>query len=223
MPEIAQGSASSARDKVRAPPPPPQPVELHHFWKQRVFGEEKARSVTNRYVSHALSSLGEQPETQEVKAMGSTLESALNATASCIAASPRSERERQTFARGFPNAFNNNSSHFREAISEIGLVQRLGQTCPSASSRQPFAEYAPRAVQDRDEHPLNWPHFGSHPGKQRLVPRVHRTRAVPWGPAHHSPRGHCGSLSMQAHTARSLLSTPRHHVHEPQYGGEAPV
>mmetsp|Transcript_5290 Transcript_5290/g.11768 ORF Transcript_5290/g.11768 Transcript_5290/m.11768 type:complete len:206 (+) Transcript_5290:41-658(+) len=191
---------SSTKDKP--PPLKPQPLSVHQFWQQRVEAEEKTRTVTNRYVARALS----------MKSRGHVNEGPIDMSATSSSYGS-SAQDWDRFAKGYPNAFNNNSRGFRELLAQQDccLEQDFGQTMGRGALGEALSSHGTQQVVEIKAHPLSLPHFFD----MRLVPRVRRTRNVPWGPAHNysSPSeidtSPLPGLSPRLGTPRGGVLTPR--------------
>jgi len=102
--------------------------------------------------------------------------------------SSRSSSTRHTrCARGFPHAGNNTSRDVGSALHMgfEGLSRERGATTTGSTMANPYSEpnmgMVFEEVAERPQHDLIRPNFGPA-GEMRHVPRVRRTREVPWGP-----------------------------------------
>lgn len=130
--------------------------EQNFFWGQRLAIEERQRKLANNTELQAsLYKQGGKP--------------------------------RKHFARGFPHATNNASGDVMGALRTgfEGPARQRGATTTRDTLEAPFVEpafeFRVDAGREKAEHELACPYFEGA-GDKKGIPRVRRTRQVPWGP-----------------------------------------
>lgn len=143
----------------------------HAFWQHAVLSEERYRDAA-----------GNWPVNTWPHRDGSHEEAKLQAQ-------PHLDKY---YARGFPHEINNSSRGVTQCFSEDVDNSKSWQSSTRFHSLEPYRHPTPRMHGEhvstnvntnalKPDHPLSRPHMNST-NDQKTVPRVRRTREVPWGP-----------------------------------------